>query len=178
MALLYSFFNSPFGYLILGEYEEKLCLCDWRYRKARPEIDARIQLYCGNDWQEKDTQLLQETRSQLMAYLEGKLQTFDLPLFYAGTDFQQTVWNALMEIPYGQTISYLDLAKKLGNQGAIRAVATANGANALSIIVPCHRVIGENGQLTGYAGGLPAKRKLLELEGSLYPKGQLRLFET
>lgn len=178
MALLYSYFNSHFGDLILGEYEEKLCLCDWRFRKARPEIDARIQLYCGSEWNEKETPLLLETRSQLMAYLDGKLQTFDLPLFFAGTDFQQSGWNALLEIPYGQTISYLDLAKKLGNPGAVRAVAAANGANALSIIVPCHRVIGENGQLTGYAGGLPAMRKLLELENALIPNRQLTLFST
>lgn len=171
-------FKSLVGELILGEFEEKLCLCDWPYRKARPEIDARIRLYCGHDWQKEETPLLQETRSQLMAYLDGKLQTFDIPLFFAGTDFQISVWNALLEIPYGKTISYLDLAKKLGNPGAVRAVAAANGANALSIIVPCHRVIGQNGHLTGYAGGLPAKRKLLDLEGSLFPQNQLRLFEA
>lgn len=162
----------------MGEFEGKLCLCDWRYRKTRKEIDARLQIHCGSNWKEEESEVLTETRHQLEAFFSGKRQDFQLPLFFAGTEFQQSVWKALMQIPFGKTISYLELAKRLQNPGAVRAVAAANGANALAIIVPCHRVIGENGQLTGYAGGLPAKKKLLSLEGSLYPKGQLHLFDA
>lgn len=96
-----------------------------------------------------------------------------MPLLFCGSEFQQRVWEELQRIPYGKTISYLKLSRLLGDEKAIRAVATANGANAISILIPCHRVIGSKGELTGYAGGLNAKRRLLELEGAL---GQLDLF--
>jgi len=85
-----------------------------------------------------------------------------------GSDFQKSVWKALLEIPYGKTASYLELAKKIGNEKAVRAVANANGANAIGIIIPCHRIIGSDGSLTGYGGGLPLKKKLLELENNLF----------
>lgn len=176
-ALFYLNYKCQLGELILGEFEGKLCLCDWHYRKARKEIDARLQLHFSSNWQEKETEVLIETRKQVEEFLCGNRQKFELPLILAGSDFQKRVWNELLNIPYGKTVSYLDLAKKLQNPGAVRAVAAANGANSLSIIVPCHRVVGENGQLTGYAGGLPAKRKLLDLEGRIRPKSQLNLFE-
>jgi len=85
-----------------------------------------------------------------------------------GTDFQRSVWDGLMQIPYGTTFSYLELAKRIDNEKAVRAVASASGANAISILIPCHRIIGANGDLVGYAGGLPAKKKLLELESNLF----------
>src|SRR5690606_18399830 len=105
-----------------------------------------------------------------------KRTTFDIPLLFIGTDFQKSVWEALMEIPYGTTKSYLELSRDLGDENAIRAVATANGANSISIIVPCHRIIGSDGSLTGYAGGLNAKKKLLQLEGMNFGN-QLSLFD-
>jgi methylated-DNA-[protein]-cysteine S-methyltransferase len=175
-AFFYTYHRFQLGELILGDFDNQLCLCDWRYRKARKEIDARIQFHCGSNWQEGETEVLAETRLQLDEYFSGNRQEFQVPLFFAGTEFQKKVWNALMEIPFGQTISYLNLAKKLNNPEAVRAVAAANGANATSIIVPCHRVIGENGKLTGYAGGLTAKRKLLNLERASHPNHQLELF--
>ena len=117
--------------------------------------------------------VLQEAVSQLMAYFEGKRITVDFKLNPKGTDFQQKVWNGLLEIPFGKTMSYLELSKKLGDVKAIRAVASANGKNPLWIVVPCHRVIGTDGSLTGYAGGLWRKKWLLEHEN---PTTQQSLF--
>ncbi len=109
-------------------------------------------------------EVLQEAVSQLNDYFEGKRTDFNFKLNPSGTDFQQKVWQALLEIPFGKTTSYLDLSKKLGDVKAIRAVASANGKNPLWIVVPCHRVIGSDGSLTGYAGGLWRKKWLLEHE--------------
>ncbi|WP_432695853.1 methylated-DNA--[protein]-cysteine S-methyltransferase [Marinobacterium sp. YM272] len=111
--------------------------------------------------------LLIEAAHQLSEYFAGKRQSFDLPLAPAGTQFQQRVWQALQQIPYGETRSYGDLASIIGQPGAARAVGMANNRNPLSILIPCHRVIGANGALVGYGGGLTIKRKLLELEGVL-----------
>ena len=110
--------------------------------------------------------ILQDAVSQLTWYFEGKRNDFDFRLNPKGTEFQQKVWKGLLEIPFGKTMSYLDLSKKLGDVKAIRAVAAANGKNPLWIVVPCHRVIGTNGSLTGYAGGLWRKKWLLEHENS------------
>ena len=110
------------------------------------------------------------------AYFAKDLRDFNLPLDPEGTTFQLEVWAALREIPYGETISYLDLAKAVGNPNAVRAVGLANGKNPLSIIVPCHRVIGSDGKLVGYGGGLPIKDALLKLEGALQTNPQLSLF--
>jgi len=122
---------------------------------------------------EGNSLLLEETEKQLNEYLNRKRKHFDIPLKFAGTDFQKKVWEALIQVPYGQTNTYLELSKNLGDEKAIRAVSTANGANAISIIVPCHRIIGSNNSLVGYAGGLQAKKKLLQLEGAF---SQLELF--
>lgn len=168
-------FETDFGTLILGDFEGKLCLCDWKFRKMRPQIDQRIKTGLHAEFQEKTTDLHLKTQKQLNAYFAGETQDFELPLQLVGTEFQQKVWNQLLQIKYGETDSYLSLSKKLANQKAIRAVASANGANAISIIVPCHRIIGSNGELIGYAGGLSAKKKVLELENPAL-KNQLSLF--
>jgi methylated-DNA-[protein]-cysteine S-methyltransferase len=109
--------------------------------------------------------ILVEASKQLTSYFEGKVQSFDLPLAAEGTDFQKLVWRALCDIPFGESISYQELANRIGKPKAVRAVGAANGKNPISVIVPCHRVIGKSGTLTGYAGGIERKRKLLELEG-------------
>jgi methylated-DNA-[protein]-cysteine S-methyltransferase len=162
---------TPFGELLLGSFEERLCLCDWRYRKMRNNIDQRVQTVLQAGYQPGLSGVLEGTKLQLEEYFSGIRKEFTIPLQLAGSDFQQSVWNALLEIPYGTTMTYSALSKKLGNMKAIRAVASANGANALSILVPCHRVIGSSGELTGYAGGLSVKKKLLQLEqtGYQYP---------
>lgn len=160
------YYKSPAGELLLGSYQEQLCLCDWRYRRMRTTIDKRIQSSLNTTYEEQECSVLNETISQLDAYFDQTRTSFDLPLLHIGTDFQKSVWEELLKIPFGKTSSYLDLSKKLNNVKAIRAVASANGANAISIIVPCHRIIGSDGSLVGYAGGLPAKKRLLALESS------------
>lgn len=119
--------------------------------------------------------LLLRCREQLSEYFAGTRQAFDLPIQQAGSDFQQRVWTELLAIPYGATISYLQQAKRLGDPKSIRAVGTTNGKNALAIVVPCHRVIGSDGGLTGYAGGVWRKRWLLDHERRVR-YGDLRLF--
>lgn len=169
------YFQTPYGELILGESGGELCLCDWKYRKMRNQIDSRIQTGLQTEFKLEETEFLNEVKSQLNEYFAKERTTFDLPLLFVGSDFQKSVWEKLLTIPYGKTVSYLELSRILGDEKAIRAVATANGANAISIIVPCHRVIGSDGSLTGYAGGLNAKQKLLQLEGMNFGE-QLELF--
>lgn len=165
--ILINYFKTPLGELIIGEYENQLCICDWRYRKMRQQIDKRILEGLKAEYLEGTSEVIEECKKQLDEYFKRERQVFDLPLLLVGTDFQKRVWEKLIEIPFGKTNSYLGLSKDLGDEKAIRAVATANGANAISIIIPCHRIIGSDGKLVGYAGGLPAKQKLLELEEAL-----------
>ncbi len=169
------YFKTPYGELVLGSHKEQLCLCDWRYRKQRAAVDARIKKGLDADFTTETSVVIEETKNQLLNYFNKKQSEFDIPLLFVGTDFQKMVWEALIQIPYGKTSSYLELSNQLNNPKAIRAIASANGANALSIIVPCHRIIGSSGDLVGYAGGLPAKKKLLQLEGALQTN-QLDLF--
>ncbi len=169
------YFSTPFGELILGEFEDQLCLCDWRYRKNREGIDQRVQKGLNADYLHQSSSFLDRVKTELNEYFEGHRTTFNIPLLPVGSEFQQMVWKELIQIPFGETKSYLDLSKKLGKVKAIRAVASANGANAISIFIPCHRIIGSDGSLTGYAGGIDAKRKLLQLENANIDN-QLSLF--
>ncbi|MDR2872705.1 MAG: methylated-DNA--[protein]-cysteine S-methyltransferase [Xanthomonadaceae bacterium] len=126
-------------------------------------------------YQHKDDHpLLRQARMQLEQYFTKQRREFDLPLTIHGTEFQRTVWNALTTIPYGRTISYAELAARIGHSRAVRAVGAANGRNPLPIVLPCHRVIGSDGSLTGFAGGLPTKQYLLRLENAL-PEGAATL---
>ena len=158
------YFKTAYGELILGSYRGQLCLCDWRYRKMRTAIDKRITERLDASYLLQEDPVIAQTISQLEQYFSGHRQKFDLPLLLPGTEFQQRVWQQLIQVPYGVTSSYLELSEGLGNAKALRAVATGNGANAISIIVPCHRIIGSDGKLVGYAGGLDVKKKLLQLE--------------
>lgn len=119
------------------------------------------------DWR-RDRAALAPLKAQLDEYFRGERRSFDLPLAPVGTSFQREVWQALLEIPYGETRSYGDIAASVGRPGSARAVGAANGRNPLSIVVPCHRVIGANRSLTGYAGGIETKRRLLNLEGGAW----------
>ncbi|AXT38709.1 methylated-DNA--[protein]-cysteine S-methyltransferase [Alteromonas sp. BL110] len=127
-----------------------------QYNSLDGEVYAHTHL-CANA-------ITDEACCQLKAYFDGKLQEFDLPLTLKGTAFQTQVWKALQQVKYGETASYLDIAKAIGNPKAVRAVGMANGRNPIAIVVPCHRIIGSNKTLTGYAGGLPRKQYLLNLE--------------
>ncbi len=128
--------------------------------------DSLIEIRFGNDenMTNSDNPILVETEKQLKQYFAGERETFDIPLNPIGTDFQLSVWNELKKIPYGETISYQELAEKIGDKKKARAVGNANGKNPIPIIIPCHRVIRKNGDLGGFGGGIKIKRKLLELE--------------
>ncbi len=159
-----SIYKSPCGYLILGAYDNKLCLCDWLNGKHRKVVDKKIQNFFDAKFVETNSPTTQNAMSQLEEYFLGNRGTFQSPLLFIGTDFQKKVWHALLKIPYGKTISYGELAESLGLPNGSRAVANACGANAISIFVPCHRIIGANGSLVGYDGGVERKNFLLNLE--------------
>jgi methylated-DNA-[protein]-cysteine S-methyltransferase len=154
-SLSYTTIESPIGPLMLAGDQGGLRLVHFATGR-HPRSPAR-------DWIE-DRKLFKEVIRQLEAYFLGKLQDFDVPVVLDGTEFQLLVWRNLQKIPYGETISYGQLARRIGSPQAARAVGLANGSNPIPIIVPCHRVIGSNGDLTGFGGGLPVKKKLLELE--------------
>ena len=160
-------FSTPFGELLVGSYEQALCLCDWRYRRMRTTNDGRIQRGLGTSFVEGTSPVIETAMEQLEAYFTGARKDFDIPVRMVGTEFQLRVWDALVALPYGSTLSYAALTERVAERTAIRAVASANGANAISIIVPCHRVIGSSGELMGYAGGIPTKRSLLRLEAGI-----------
>jgi len=174
-SIIVSTFKTPVGELILGSFEGKLCIADWKYRKMRTAIDTRIQKGLQAQFIEGSSEIIDQTKLQLNQYFNQERENFTIPLLLVGTEFQKTVWKALQNIPFGETYSYLQLSKQMGKEKAIRAVATANGANAISVLIPCHRIIGSNGDLVGYAGGFPTKQKLLTLENALH-KEQLSLF--
>jgi len=158
------YFKTKIGELILGSFEGNLCILDFRHSKKRTTIDNRIKTGLKANFLEEEDEILAETKKQVAEYLDGNRKEFDIPLLMVGTDFQKNVWNALLKIPYGTTISYLQLAENIGNAKAVRAVANADGANAMAVIIPCHRVIESNGGLGGYGGGVAIKKQLLELE--------------
>ena len=151
--------DSPIGPLTLAADNGQLSGLYMEIRGHEPEPAS-----LGLPGAIEDDPALAAAAQQLTAYFAGELSSFDLPLSMAGTSFQQTVWASLRDIPYGETISYGELARRIGQPSASRAVGLANGRNPISIVVPCHRVVGANGSLTGYGGGLDRKRYLLALE--------------
>lgn len=161
-------YDSPCGVLRLGSYGDKLCMCDWQtVERHCSRIDKRLERLLDARFETGTSDVIEKAVEQLDEFFAGERRVFDVPLLFAGTDFQKKVWNELRKIPFGEIISYGELARRIGMPEAVRAVANANGANAISVFVPCHRVIGSDNTLTGYGGGLGTKRKLLELEGAL-----------
>ncbi len=156
----YTILPSPIGPLVLAGAEERLACIGFPSGKGA--------VTPGPDWR-RDDAAFGQAQAQLRAYFDGSLTRFDLALAPRGTPFQHAVWGALMEIPPGETISYGELARRIGRPGASRAVGAANGANPLPIVVPCHRVIGASGALTGFGGGLPTKTWLLAHERGRSP---------
>ncbi|MCV6607721.1 MAG: methylated-DNA--[protein]-cysteine S-methyltransferase [Campylobacterales bacterium] len=161
------YYKNNYGNFILGSFNNQLCLLDFRYRKLRQSVDNRLKKGFNAVFVEQDDSILEKTRQQLDEYFNQQRKDFDIPIITTGTDFQKKVWNTLLEVPYGTTSTYLELAKKIDNEKAVRAVASANGANSIALIIPCHRIIGSNGELVGYGGGLPLKKRLLKLEQNL-----------
>ena len=160
MSNFHKLMSSPLGKLTLVANERSLIGILWEndlIRRTQMEIGQLV----------KQTSILQAVEIQLLEYFDGKRHDFDLPIEFEGTPFQTKVWRALQRIPYGETRSYSELASEIGSPNAYRAVGTANGRNPISIVVPCHRVIGASGDLAGFAGGLDAKAFLLNLEVAL-----------
>lgn len=153
-------YRSPAGNMIIGSFGDKLCICDWAAVRRRETICRRLDAV----FEEKNSEVTRNAARQLDEYFAGTRREFTIPVLFTGTDFQCRVWAELMQIPYGATVSYAELARRIGNPLAVRAVAAANASNPISIFVPCHRVIGSDRKLTGYRGGLDAKRQLLALE--------------
>lgn len=154
---------SPVGPLLLAASDTALVAIEFRHN--------RHPVRRGADWHQGDNAVLRQAQRELADYFDGTRRTFDVPLAPQGTAFQRQVWQALAGIPYGATWSYRELAQRVGRPAAVRAVGAANGRNPLPIVVPCHRVIGADGSLTGFGGGLDTKAFLLRLEAALPPAG-------
>lgn len=173
LRISYQYFGSPCGSLLLGECYERLCLCSWVRELDTPSLNfsklCRIQQQ-KTVFSQEQTPLLEEVAHQLTLYFSGVLRDFSIPMYLVGTHFQVRVWEALRTIPYGETFSYAELALRVGSPRAFRAVGQANHRNPISIILPCHRVIGTRGALTGYGGGLAVKEYLLALEKQVITK--------
>lgn len=160
MTFTYRFIDSPVGQLKLIAKGPALAAILW-------ENDRPNRVLLGAMSEDQGSDILNQVERQLTEYFAGTRDCFDLPLDFHGTEFQKKVWHALLTIPFGETRSYLDIAVQIGNPAAVRAVGAANGKNPISIVTPCHRVIGSSGSLTGFAGGLAAKELLLTLEGGM-----------
>ena len=165
MALLSRQFSTPLGPMLAVTSPQGLCLLEFVDQGGVARELAQVETARGGPVQAGDSAMLAQTAHELAEYFAGQRQRFGVPLDLVGTPFQLSAWQALLDIPYGQTHSYAEQARAIGRPSATRAVAAANGQNKVSIIVPCHRVIGADGSLTGYAGGLERKRALLEREG-------------
>ncbi|HEY0505011.1 MAG TPA: methylated-DNA--[protein]-cysteine S-methyltransferase [Lysobacter sp.] len=157
--IAYTHVPSPVGPLLLAASDEGLHLIEFQ-RPRHPM--ARVA-----EWRPGENDVIRLVARQLREYFAGQRRDFELPLAPRGTDFQQAVWHTLASIPYGATISYAQLAQRVGRPSAVRAVGAANGRNPLPLVLPCHRVIGSDGSLTGFGGGLPTKEFLLRMEGAL-----------
>jgi methylated-DNA-[protein]-cysteine S-methyltransferase len=157
MSSFYKTMGSPVGVLTLVASDKGVAAILW-------ENDDPGRVRLGPLEEDRNHPLLLETERQLKDYFAGRLERFSLPLEFNGTDFQKKVWAALTTIPFGETRSYAEIARQIGHPAAVRAVGAANGRNPISIVAPCHRVIGSDGKLTGFAGGLEAKAFLLRME--------------
>jgi AraC family transcriptional regulator of adaptative response/methylated-DNA-[protein]-cysteine methyltransferase len=172
-AVTIGWVESPVGPLVAGATEDAVCLLEFSDRRMLETQLAALRRRFGAALVPGGNRWLDALRAQLAEYFAGTRRAFELPLSYPGTPFQVKVWSSLLEIPYGGTCSYQDIARRIGQPGAVRAVGTANGMNRIAIVIPCHRVVNANGDLGGYGGGLWRKRLLLDLES-----GQRSLLEA
>ena len=154
--MFYKIYNFEIGKILIVENEDYIIKVEF--------LNDKNQLLNKKYGTKKETMLIRKTKLELMEYFDGKRRKFDIPIKLDGTDFQVKVWKELLKLPYGETCSYLDIAKKIGNPNGARAVGMANNKNKIQIIIPCHRVIGSNKKLIGYAGGIKVKERLLKLE--------------
>jgi AraC family transcriptional regulator of adaptative response/methylated-DNA-[protein]-cysteine methyltransferase len=164
MTIIVKSLQTPVGAMTAGVYDNKICLLEFGIRDRLSKQIQTLQKQLKAEISEGESPLIDELEKQLDEYFGGKRKNFELPLLVSGSDFQKKVWNTLLQIPYGETRSYQQQAVACGNVKALRASASANGANRIAIVIPCHRVIGKNGSLTGFGGGLDNKKFLLDLE--------------
>jgi methylated-DNA-[protein]-cysteine S-methyltransferase len=162
--IFFHHYHSPLGELLIASYNKQLCLCDWAHKTNSELRLHRIAKHLNASLLEQIDDTLTEAITQLDQYFLRDRTLFTLSTLLIGTVFQQSVWNALSTVLFSQTVSYQTIANQIGKPKAVRAVANACGANPLSIIIPCHRIIGSNGKLVGYAGGVDIKQGLLKLE--------------
>src|SRR5580698_619898 len=152
-----SILKTPTGEMLFGATDKNLVILEFGYRRMMSKLLDRVAKKLNGVFVLGENEIITSTKKQLEEYFNGERKEFTVPLEFTGTEFQNKVWNALIQIPYGETHSYLQLSQQLGNPLAIRAVARANGENCLAIIVPCHRIIGSNGEMIGYGGGIQRK---------------------
>jgi len=172
-----TYIDTPVGKMRAAATDAGICVFDFEYRRSGDTLLSRIETIKGDKFEVGEHPYFEPLRTQVDEYFSGTRTAFDLPLDMVGTAFQQRVWNALLQIPYAETRSYKQQSIFLGDEKAIRAVASANGDNSIAIIVPCHRVIGSNGSLVGFGGGLQNKKWLLDHEWKHSGKaGQGELF--
>ncbi|HEX7018847.1 MAG TPA: methylated-DNA--[protein]-cysteine S-methyltransferase [Gemmatimonadaceae bacterium] len=166
--------DTPIGEMIAAASDEHLVLLEYVHRRTVDAQLERVKRAVPGLYEPGSSPIIDQVRAQLDEYFGGERREFDVPLLTPGTPFQERVWNALRRIPHGETTSYGRVARSIGQPDAVRAVARANGDNRVAIIIPCHRVIGADGSLTGYGGGLWRKKKLLTLEARAH---ELSLFD-
>lgn len=157
-------YSSPCGPLLLGCLGESLCICDWMVDGRIEKTLSRIAAHLPSEVSGDNAAILDRAENELDEYFDGYRRKFDVPLIMAGSCFQTRVWRELQQISYSATTSYIEIARAIGRPTAVRAVANAIGSNPLSIFIPCHRILGSDGSLTGYAGGIKAKQGLLAIE--------------
>jgi AraC family transcriptional regulator of adaptative response/methylated-DNA-[protein]-cysteine methyltransferase len=161
----YKIFDSPLGEMVAGATDKGICFLEWEDRGGIERILKRVsKRYKMPTVQVKQNKYIEQLQNELKQYFDGKLEIFEVPLDYTGTKFEQQIWHRLLKIKHGEIKSYGQIAKEVDNPKSVRAVGKANGANYISIVIPCHRVIAANGKLTGYGGKLWRKKYLLELE--------------
>ncbi|MDC7224734.1 MAG: methylated-DNA--[protein]-cysteine S-methyltransferase [Spirochaetales bacterium] len=156
--------KTPLGEMRAASFEGKICLIEFTDRVKMDRQLRTLEKYYGKEKIEERDSVLDDLEGELNGYFTGELTDFTVPLIYRGTPFEEKVWEELIRVPYGTTRSYGEQAVRLGNPKAVRAVAGANSRNRIALVIPCHRIIGQKGTLTGYAGGLDRKARLLELE--------------
>lgn len=166
-VLVSKIIGTPLGSLIAAASKDGICLFDYTDRLRYDAVIGRVEKEQGASLQLGEHALLSELEKQVADYFAGRRQQFDLPFIFSGTPFQQKVWHALMEIPFGEIHTYKKLSLTLGDEKAIRAVAKAVGENALAVVCPCHRIVGSGGELTGYSGGIDRKKWLLDHEAKI-----------
>jgi len=164
--IIYRNIASPSGRMIAGATDKGICLLMWQDEQRAERIIDGVKKNHQLPAEPGDSPYLDKLERQLAEYFEGNRQEFDIPLDFAGTDFENSTWKQLLKIPYGQTRSYGQIAAKIGEPNASRAIGRANGANPIAVVIPCHRVIRSGGDLGGYGGGIERKKWLLELESS------------